>query len=68
PQEVSVILAGMEPANVKGRVLQGRGIGSHNTFERPGEVMPSGFNGFRVRDGRIQGVLPACSVVVLEIR
>ena len=60
-------LLGMRPERVSGRVLTAGTINAHNTFESAHAVEPRAFQAVRVEGGALQAVLPAKSVVVLEV-
>lgn len=61
-------LAGASATSVRGRVLTAPAINSHNTFGRPETVKPADFKEVAVGGGGLEVVLPAKSVVVLELR
>jgi len=65
---VTVDLQGATATNVTGRVLSGDKMDAHNTFEKPEAVKPAPFTGARVATGQLTVMLPAHSVVVLELR
>ncbi len=60
-------IRGMQLATVSGRVLTAETINAHNTFDYPNGVAPQPFTGVTLTDNRIEGDLPAKSVVVLEL-
>ncbi|TFG73092.1 MAG: alpha-N-arabinofuranosidase, partial [Anaerolineales bacterium] len=60
-------IRGMKPSTISGRILTGEIINAHNTFESPNVVAPQPFTGVTLTDNRIEGELPAKSVVVLEL-
>ena len=59
----------MSASNVSGRILTGSKVQDCNTFEQPDRerVVPTVFKGATLKDGMLQVVLPAVSVVVLEM-
>ncbi len=65
---ISCELRGMKPTSVTGRVLTAEAINTHNTFEHPESVMPVTFDGATLTRNVVQLVLPAKSIVVLEIQ
>jgi alpha-N-arabinofuranosidase len=40
----------------------------HNTFENPEKIKPVAFKGAQLKGNNLQVKLPACSVVVLELK
>ena len=67
PLPLSIDLRGANLKTVKGTVLTSGQINSHNTFENPEEVVPASFDGAKVQKGKLELLLPARSVVVLEV-
>jgi len=65
---VSCELRGMKPTSATGRVLTAEAINTHNTFEHPESVKPVTFDGATLTGNAMRLVLPAKSIVVLEIR
>jgi alpha-N-arabinofuranosidase len=53
--------------NVKGEVITSREMNACNTFERPDNIKPAAFTGFKQKEGGFTVTLPAKSVVVLEL-
>lgn len=53
---------------VNGRILTSKSITDHNTFEKSDLVKPEVFKGAKVSKGKLNVVLPAKSIVVLEIK
>jgi alpha-N-arabinofuranosidase len=66
-QTVACSFANFNPKNVSGQILVAQGISAHNTFDSPHEVAPAKFSGAKITKGGLQIVLPAGSVVVLEL-
>ncbi|HXR08644.1 MAG TPA: alpha-L-arabinofuranosidase C-terminal domain-containing protein, partial [Candidatus Acidoferrum sp.] len=64
---VTCELHGLTPKSVSGRVLTAPEINSHNTFDSPNTVAPKPFTGASLSNGRLSVMLPAKSVVVLEL-
>jgi alpha-N-arabinofuranosidase len=60
-------LSGVTPTSVTGRVLSAQAINSHNTFEQPITVQPAPFTGAVIESGTLKVVLPAKSVVMLNL-
>ncbi|HEY7088982.1 MAG TPA: alpha-N-arabinofuranosidase [Tepidisphaeraceae bacterium] len=68
PANVSAKLSGATAGKVSGRVITAATLNAHNTFEQPDAVRSGPFDGAKVSaGGQISAVLPAKSVVVLEI-
>lgn len=42
-------------------------MNAHNTFENPNKVVPQHFDGASITDNKIKVLLPAMSVVALEV-
>jgi alpha-N-arabinofuranosidase len=65
--EVTAQLQGMKAKRVSGQVLTAAEITAHNTFEKPENVEPAGFNDAKVTESGFTATLPAKSIVVLQI-
>ena len=65
--EVECVLRGKKAGAVTGRVLTGKAMQDHNTFDKPDAVKPSVFGGASVDGEGLKVKLPPHSVVVLEI-
>lgn len=65
--EVVLKLRGTDVHEVNGTLLTSVEISSHNTFEKPREVVPVEFDDLKMIKDGIVVTLPAKSVVVLEI-
>lgn len=65
---VIVNLAGLGQAAAKGRILTADTMQAHNTFAAPDAVKPADFTGFSADGGGLKVVLPAKSIVTLEVR
>jgi alpha-N-arabinofuranosidase len=66
--ELSCLVRGMGVSQVKGRVLTGTAITTHNTFAAPDAVKPKAFDDVSVRGDTITIRLPPKSITVLEVR
>ncbi len=64
---LSIDLRGSDEKKVMGTILTSERMNSFNTFENSREVMPAEFKDAKVQKGRVELILPARSVVVLEI-
>ena len=68
PARVSVKLVGVTGNSVSGRIVTGQAMDAHNSFDAPDSVVPRPFEGATVADGTLSVVLPAKSVVMLDLR
>ncbi len=64
---VSCQLEGTSAHAVTGRVLTAATVNAINTFDAPHQVEPAPFTGATIAGGRLETVLPAKSVVMLEL-
>ena len=67
PAEVSCELNGAKATRLSGRVLTAPQITAHNTFDVPETVKPAAFTDFKVTPEGFSVILPAKSVVALEV-
>jgi alpha-L-arabinofuranosidase len=67
PVTVACTVVGGAPRGVAGRVLTAPSMTAHNTFDSPHVVEPRAFSGATVSGNALSIVLPAMSVVVLEL-
>lgn len=68
PVSLSLEIRGADEKSVTGTLLTSSQMNSHNTFENPGEVKPVEFRDVKMAKGQVELLLPARSVVVLEIQ
>ncbi len=66
-QDITLTLDG-KAAAVTGRILASATMTDHNTFENPEKIKPAVFKGAQLKGNNLQVKLPACSVVVLELK
>lgn len=66
-QTVTCSFANFEPAKASGQMLGSKDATAHNTFEAPNVVAPQAFSDVKVIRGGVRVILPARSVVVVEI-
>lgn len=66
-QQIAVDLQGLQVRKAEGRILTSGSINDHNTFEQPDRVQPAVFKGAKIENGKLQVILPARSIVVLEV-
>lgn len=67
-QTVTLNVAGMNVKSVTGEIMDGKFMGSYNTFENPDEVTPRAFKGAKMKKGAVELTLPAHSIATLTIR
>jgi len=67
-QDITLNLKGGKYTGVTGRILASGKVEDHNTFENPDKVKPATFNGAVLKGTTLTVKLPACSVVVLELK
>ncbi len=60
-------LIGAAIKNVKGEILTSGEMNTFNSFEKPENIKPANFTGFKIKEGGLMITLPAKSIVVLEI-
>ncbi len=58
---------GQDVSRVSGRILTGDVLDAHNTFDQPDVVKPAEFISARIRNNELRTIIPAKSVVVLEV-
>ena len=66
--ELSCEIRGLPVSAAEGRVLTAGAINSHNTFEKPKQVMPRSFDGFALKKQKLTVQLPARSVVTVALK
>ncbi len=68
-QKVRITLDDAKAVSVSGAILTSKKITDLNTFDRPDKIKPEVFKGARVaKDGALEVVLPAHSIVMLEVK
>lgn len=67
PAKLDCELRGVKVEKVSGRVLTAPSITAHNTFDDPDVVKPDNFEDFKLDGNMLTAMLPAKSVVVLEV-
>jgi len=68
PADLTCAINGLKATSVTSRVLTAAAINTCNTFEQPDAVKPAAFDGAKLTGGGFTAVLPAKSVVVLELK
>ena len=66
--QINCELAGASPKNVSGQVLTAPEMNAHNTFDQTDNVKPVLFTNAQLTSGGFSAVLPAKSVVALELK
>jgi len=70
PDETQTVVCsfkGLTTKNITGQIITHKEMNAHNTFDNPDVVMPSEFSDYKINGGDIEVILPAKSVVVLEL-
>jgi len=67
-QDIEVSVTGNAITSVSGRMLAGRTLQDHNTFEDPQRVHPMEFKDVKLTATGLRLSLPPCSIVVLRCR
>ena len=65
---ITVKVGGVKPASVSGRVLTASAMNAFNDFDHPADVKPAAFNGASAEGDGLKVVLPAKSVVMLDVK
>ena len=66
-QNVILTLGDYKVKTVSGEVLTAKDMKAYNSFEQPDAVKPQPFKGTKLKDDRLSVILPAQSIVVLEV-
>lgn len=66
-QNVILTLGDYKVKTVSGEVLTAKDMKAYNSFEQPDAVKPQPFKGAKLKDDRLSVILPAKSIVVLEV-
>ncbi len=59
---------GQKALSVSGKMITAKHLADHNTFENPNVIVPVDFKGAKIEKKGIEVMLPAKSIVVLEVR
>ncbi len=59
-------IASLKIEKIEGKVLTSEKVHDHNTFDYPNNVHPKDFKNFKLKNGKLEIVLPPVSVVVLK--
>jgi alpha-L-arabinofuranosidase len=68
PQEVSISLRGEDYSKLSGTILSSPKINDFNSFEMPNKIAIQDFKGAKLEKGVLKIMLPAYSVVVLNLK
>ncbi|MBE5922756.1 MAG: alpha-N-arabinofuranosidase [Lachnospiraceae bacterium] len=66
--ELCLDIRGYNASSVSGRILTADALNTMNDFDQPDAIVPNEFTGLTLKDGKLSCVLPAKSVVVLEVK
>ena len=66
-QKISCELLGVNAKSIKGQILTSSEISDHNTFENPNKVGVKEFKDAKINKNELSVILPANSIVMLEI-
>jgi alpha-N-arabinofuranosidase len=61
-------ISGVEGKTAVGQILTAADVSSHNTFEQPDRVVLAEFRNVKWKDGLLKLVVPAKSVITVEIK
>ena len=67
PQTVTLAFDAYRPGTVSGEILHAADIRAHNTFDKPLQVAPKSFTGYKVSGRTVTVTLPPASVVALTL-
>ena len=67
-ETVTVSVNGLNVKSAEGEILQGKEMGSYNSFKKPNEVKPVTFTGAKVKKGVLTLTIPAHSIVTVTLR
>ncbi len=67
-QSVSFDIAGVNLSKVTGKVVTAAKMNSYNDFGKKAEVEEADFKGAKIANGRVDAVLPAKSVVLIQLQ
>lgn len=67
-QEVSLNIDGLKATTADGRILTCKNITDFNDFNHPEQVKPEPFKGAKIKGNTMKVVIPAKSIVVLNIK
>lgn len=68
PAEITTTVAGSTVRSVTGEVLTAPAMNAMNTFDKPNNIKPTQFTGYKLQDSKLTLSIPPKSVVVLELQ
>ena len=68
PVTVELAFDQLKPKAVSGEILKADRINAYNDFDKAPEVAPATFTGAKISGKKVKFILPAASVVVLEVK
>jgi alpha-L-arabinofuranosidase len=66
--EISFEMRGSQPGTITGTILTAKELSAHNTFDNPETIKSLPFKGARINRNMLSVMLPAASVVMLELK
>ena len=66
--EVTINLRGEDFTKMSGQILSSENISTYNSFDQPNKVVTKSFNGAKLEKGTLKLMIPAYSVVVLNLK
>jgi alpha-N-arabinofuranosidase len=66
--EINANVWGAMIKTISGEVLTAPAMNAMNTFDRPNDVKPAPFNGYKLQGSQLMLTIPAKSIVVLELK
>ena len=67
-QKVSFTLQGLKPSQLSGKIVTAGKINAYNDFGKKEEVSMADFNGAKLNKGLLEAIIPAKSVVLIQLR
>ena len=67
-ETITVNVNGLNVKSAEGEILQGKEMGSYNSFQKPEEVKPAVFTGAKVKKGVLTLTIPAHSIVTVTLK
>ena len=66
-QTVTLTLDAYRPKKIEGEILHAKNVRAHNTFEKPEQVVPNPFTGYKIDGRKVTLTLPPASVVAVTL-
>jgi len=66
-QKIEIDMANVSIVKVSGTILTAKGVDSYNTFENPNVVVPANFKGAKLSKSGLTVIVPAKSIIALEL-